>query len=197
MNGCLIMQVQKDEVKNRISEAALEEFLVAGYQQASMRNIAAKAGITVGNIYSYYSGKHDLFDKILESTLEEIRNLLSYQVNKNVDSNSYIAQLTDEITKVFLNNRAQFLILMNGCEGSDYENLVKSGLVKLASNRISEELLPKLCLEKMDTLLADSVSIALIEGLFNIFNKYGHEEERLSTLLSLFLTIFFGNINTK
>ena len=192
------MQVQKDEVKNRIIEAALEEFLVAGYSQASMRNIAAKAGITVGNIYSYYSGKHDLFDKILESTLEQIQELLSFQVNsEDCITGSYITQLTDDITKVFLKNRVQFLILMNGSEGSQYENLVKSGLVKLASKRLSEDLLPMLHMKKMDSLLADSIAIALIEGILNIFNKYGNEEERLSTLLSLFLTVIFGDIHAR
>ncbi|WP_337473853.1 helix-turn-helix domain-containing protein, partial [Jutongia sp.] len=36
-------------------KSAMEIFLEAGYQDASMRKIAAKAGITAGAIYKHFS----------------------------------------------------------------------------------------------------------------------------------------------
>ena len=36
------MQTRKEPVKNKIVEAALEEFLVTGYENSSMRNIATQ-----------------------------------------------------------------------------------------------------------------------------------------------------------
>jgi len=47
------MQILKEEVHNKIINAAKEEFLEYGYSGASMRRISKKIGMTVGNIYRY------------------------------------------------------------------------------------------------------------------------------------------------
>ena len=71
------MQVQKDDVRNKIIAAATEEFLNAGYQQSSMRNIAAQAGITVGNVYAYFGGKDALFESIISPVWQSLNRLIS------------------------------------------------------------------------------------------------------------------------
>jgi len=191
------MQVQKEEIKNRIMEAALEEFLLSGYRQSSMRNIAEQARITVGNIYSYFSGKDDLFENILEPAVQQLGSLVLMDVSYDSPlTNSTIEHITSSITKVFLDNRVEFLILMNGSEGSKYEN-IKGDIIKLAKHRIAADLLPKLPLKAKDSLLADSLAVAMIEGLLNIFNKYGGDEERLNCLVSEFLLVMLGDITEK
>ena len=45
-------QVLKDEIREKILAAALDEFFDRGYKLAAMRNIAAKAQIPTGLIYS-------------------------------------------------------------------------------------------------------------------------------------------------
>ena len=40
-----------------ILQSAKEIFLECGYQEASMRKIATRAGITPGAIYKHFSGK--------------------------------------------------------------------------------------------------------------------------------------------
>ena len=44
------MQTKKDEIRKTILEAAQKEFLIHGYEGASMRTIAKKANTTLGNI---------------------------------------------------------------------------------------------------------------------------------------------------
>ena len=46
----------------------MEIFLESGYQEASMRKIAAKAGITAGAIYKHFSGKEEMFDELFEAS---------------------------------------------------------------------------------------------------------------------------------
>src|SRR5262249_17646299 len=41
-------------------------FSRAGFAGASMRDIAAEAGMSVGNVYQYFSGKDDLYLAVLE-----------------------------------------------------------------------------------------------------------------------------------
>lgn len=187
------MQVQKEEIKNKIMDAAMEEFLITGYRQSSMRNIADQAGITVGNIYSYFSSKDDLLDNILQPTIQQLRNLVYMDVLDQPTSTLSLAHITESITKVFLANRTQFLMLMNSCSGSKYEN-TKNDLIELTKQRLGAELFPKLPKQANDVLLSESLAVALIEGIVNIFNKYGGDEERLSYLLRQFLFAIFGDI---
>lgn len=59
------MQVLKDDIKRRILDVARQEFNQRGFTKASMRDIAAKVGIGVGNLYNYYPSKDDLFRAVL------------------------------------------------------------------------------------------------------------------------------------
>jgi AcrR family transcriptional regulator len=188
------MQIQKDEIRNKINEAALEEFLVAGYTQSSMRNIASNAGITVGNIYSYFSSKEHLFESLLSETVERLHKLISIEVTPDDPvSSSNIEQITQAVAIAFMENRIQFLILMDGSVGSKYEN-IKSRLVELVSKRIHEQLVPILHLKSVDSLLSNSLAVAVIEGIITIFRNCGEDYERLKTLLSEFMTFIFGDL---
>lgn len=60
------MQQPKDEIKEKILSEARKEFSNLGYNKTSMRNIALKCGIGVGNIYHYFSSKECLFSTITE-----------------------------------------------------------------------------------------------------------------------------------
>lgn len=64
------MQTKKDEVKEQILECAKEEFLEKGFEKSSLRNIAKKAGVTKGNIYTYFPCKDSLFCELAKPALE-------------------------------------------------------------------------------------------------------------------------------
>ena len=70
------MQYLKESVRNNILESARNEFYQYGYRKASLREIAAKSGITVGNIYRYFSNKEDLLGEVL-SPLWQITDAIS------------------------------------------------------------------------------------------------------------------------
>jgi len=70
-------QILKDECREKIIKAAKEEFLKKGYKGASLRRIADKAGMTVGNLYRYYNNKEDLNKQIVVSTLDKIEDTLN------------------------------------------------------------------------------------------------------------------------
>lgn len=65
------MQHTKEEIRNRILEAAEIEFDENGYAGASMRKIVARAGTSLGNLYRYYANKEELFLSIVEPVMEE------------------------------------------------------------------------------------------------------------------------------
>lgn len=192
MNGCLIMQVPKPKVRKKILDSAIDEFLVAGYRRASMRNIAQQAGITVGNIYAYFSGKDDLFETIISPVLESVNKLVKMET---VGSTPSIDLFAETITAVFLANKKQFLILMRN-SAPKFAN-VRVQLTALVRERLIIDLLPKLPAQAQDPLLAEALAVAVIEGLLNIFRRYGGDDERLHHLVDEFLKSIFNNIDTR
>lgn len=100
-------QVLKEEVKNRIIKAAKIEFLEKGYKEATLRKIALKAHITVGNLYRYFNSKEELIGSICGPCLMEIEELIKketdnqlsfFKDNDNLDINKEI--IVDLITNV-------------------------------------------------------------------------------------------------
>ena len=55
-----------DETRGRILQAALELFARHGYEGASVRQIAAAAGVSLGMIRHYYGSKDGLYDACLD-----------------------------------------------------------------------------------------------------------------------------------
>ncbi len=53
-----------------ILEAAVRCFLEKGYHQTGVRDIAKQAGISLGNLYNHFPGKHDVLVEI--ATLERV-----------------------------------------------------------------------------------------------------------------------------
>jgi len=74
------VQIKKDEVRLKILEAATDEFLKRGYENASMRMIAQKAHTTQGNIYHYFQNKEILLEEILLPTIENIECMMSKHI---------------------------------------------------------------------------------------------------------------------
>ena len=66
------MSVKDHSLDGRIVEAAAAEFLEHGFQGASMRQIAQRAGLTTGALYNRYRNKDVLFCSLIEPFLREI-----------------------------------------------------------------------------------------------------------------------------
>lgn len=81
------------ELDKPIIEAAKIEFLKNGFQATSINNIAKKAGVTTGAIYTRYKGKDELFYSLIEALLKEVNverkenenSYMAYSIDKNLD----------------------------------------------------------------------------------------------------------------
>ncbi len=59
--------------KLQIVEAAMACFLEAGYHQTGVRDIARRAGISLGNLYNHFSGKEAVLAEIARLEADELR----------------------------------------------------------------------------------------------------------------------------
>lgn len=83
------MRESTKQTRERILKAAAEEMLHVGYQKASMRKIAADAGITAAALYKHFRGKKEIFETICDGIIEQLfakqRQLLPDDMEKRTD----------------------------------------------------------------------------------------------------------------
>lgn len=68
-NGCIGMEKDKQNTNQKILQAAKEEFLLKGYEKASLRSIAGQVGISATAIYRHFKDKETLFGALVEPDL--------------------------------------------------------------------------------------------------------------------------------
>jgi AcrR family transcriptional regulator len=72
-----------EDTRRRIYEAALDLFREKGFEQTTMRDIAAKAGVALGGAYYYFSSKEAIvlafYQEMQESSHEAILHAISGQ----------------------------------------------------------------------------------------------------------------------
>ena len=66
------MALKNHALDDKILHAAQTEFLENGYENASMRKIAAAAGVTIGAIYTRYATKDALFCGVVQPLIDRI-----------------------------------------------------------------------------------------------------------------------------
>ena len=71
-----IPKEQIDPNQLRIEESALELFTKQGFHGTNIRDIAKKAGVSQGAIYTYYSGKEAIFAGLVRSYRHSMRKFL-------------------------------------------------------------------------------------------------------------------------
>ena len=176
----------KDDPKQRIIDAALDEFLDRGYGHASMRAIAAQAGMTVGNIYLYFTGKERLFEALVGETVEKLRWMMAMQDA----SDESLRWLALRLHGIFLEKRVEFLILITRSEGSPYRGF-KEEIIDFAARKLEEQYGTG-----ESNLRFHPVSVALIEGLIDIFHRFP-SEGHLTDVLYFFLNHMLSGLTAR
>lgn len=66
------MDQAKNPTLEKILDVARQEFMKSDYQNASLREIVKKAGLTTGAFYGYFKNKEQLFDALVSTEYEEM-----------------------------------------------------------------------------------------------------------------------------
>jgi TetR/AcrR family transcriptional regulator, cholesterol catabolism regulator len=67
------------EGKERIAAAAADLFLSGGYHNTSVREIAQKAGVSVGSVFNYFTSKEEILFFLLSHVQSETMSILQEQ----------------------------------------------------------------------------------------------------------------------
>ncbi len=72
------------ETKELILQIARDEFMKKGFQNASMRTIAGKVGITATALYRHYASKEDIFDALVEPAISGWETMFKTETKRQV-----------------------------------------------------------------------------------------------------------------
>ena len=67
------MALKDHSLDDKIIKAAFDEFMEFGFQKASIRKIADRAGVTPGAVYTRYDSKDDLFCSLVSNFLSAVK----------------------------------------------------------------------------------------------------------------------------
>lgn len=152
------MQVKKREIRQRILDAAREHFLKYGFQDSSLRKIAAEAGISVSNMYNYFRNKDELFRNVVSPVADAIQAAFDrayegrdFDDRRNWSYEAHV-RMVESIAAFIDKNRAILKILAFKSYGSSYddykEELVEAySELSIAYMKAANEAVPDLKME--------------------------------------------------
>jgi AcrR family transcriptional regulator len=101
-----------EETRNRILDAALRLFRERGFEQTTMRDVAAEAGVATGAAYYYYRSKEDLVMAFYLRTDEEARESFAKAITASKDLKKRLRGIIDAKFAQFEEHRSLLRALL-------------------------------------------------------------------------------------
>lgn len=70
--GAPVRQSQKEATRQRVLTAARELFEAHGYEGATIRDIARRAGVAVGSVFTTFASKDEILSEVMQARLEAL-----------------------------------------------------------------------------------------------------------------------------
>ena len=189
------MRPVNEKLAEKLLEAGKQEFLERGFQGASMRSIAAAAGVTTGALYRYYTDKAVLLDALVQEPADTLE--AAYREQQRVFAEKPLQHQLAGLPEVSDGSAAwmmayiydhfdAFKLIVCCATGTKYEHYLDT-LIDIESesgrrliDRMQEEGFP---VRDMDDSLIHILSSALFHGMFETVRHdmsrekaYGHME---------------------
>ncbi|WP_223787998.1 TetR/AcrR family transcriptional regulator [Marinicella meishanensis] len=108
----------KAEKKQRMLDAALDEFYEKGFTAARMDDIAARCGLSKGTLYLYFNSKETLFNGLIETVAKPKQGHIVHMLQAAPSAHLALTALTEFVPQVIAEGRLPKLIkiLIGDCK---------------------------------------------------------------------------------
>lgn len=114
------MYVKDSDARERLLEAGKQEFLAYGFQNASLRRICSRVGMTTGALYSCFRNKEDLFASIVGDTMEELLHLMRKSCEAECADPSLSADSDVDMMRFLWPRRDIVMLLLEKADGTRF-----------------------------------------------------------------------------
>ncbi len=181
----------------KILEMARQEFLEKGFQDASLRTIVRKAGVTTGAFYRYYPTKEALFEALVKPHADQVISLLDQGIGQiqsmtpreQTDAMTQVtADYMDRILDYVYDHYDSFKLLICQAAGTVYENF----LHELVEHEVKATYQYMEALKSMghpvpslDEGLCHMISSGLFSGMFEMVVHDMNQEDARRRIIQL------------
>lgn len=170
------MQVLKQEIHDSILKQAENLFYDSGYEGASIRELAKRAGISTSNLYRYFESKSRLFEALMDTYSSQLTRSLSLFLQHDEDDvagGEHVETLVEVLCRLIQSNRKKFLILMEGSQGTRFEQVARQ-MIKTIETRIHDSTSGRLA---QYPAVVNIIARNFFKGVLHIVRSSTGEEE--------------------
>ena len=174
------MKKKNELAIDKILECAHAEFMEKGYECASMRTIAEKAGYTTGMLYARFADKSQLFKELVGEAADKLFDYFSKTEDDFAElppeqqrdqMHTYVAAKVDVMIDIIYDNFDAFKLIVCRSAGSGYEYYIDKMIDVETANTV--RFINKLNKAgiKMNEVRADlshMLSSAMFNGMFEV-----------------------------
>ena len=85
-----MINIHTSRTQDRLRQAALELFLVNGYQSTSLRDLASSIGVHAGSLYNHIENKQSLLFELIEECMDDLLNLTRRRLKRALPGQSRV-----------------------------------------------------------------------------------------------------------
>ena len=142
MMPAAVERPHRDEVRNRILAAAVQNFERDGYAGASLRRIASDAGFTKGAVYSNFGSKPDLFRQVCAARLasgeRDVVDALFPVLSSYGRPDDVMRSISEKLTEILLEDAPWQVILAEFRALARRDEEIAAAYSKLQAQRIAQ-----------------------------------------------------------
>jgi AcrR family transcriptional regulator len=116
-------------ISAKLIEAAREEFLIKGYEAASIRDIAAKAETSPRAVYTRFKNKEELFAAVVQPAIDSFYEQFRHDKEDYWDEESAKTRKPEDYYIRYLEyaytHKTEFILVLEKSAGTRYENFIK------------------------------------------------------------------------
>ncbi|MBN1623716.1 MAG: TetR/AcrR family transcriptional regulator [Clostridia bacterium] len=174
-------QVLKDEVRDKIVRTAERLFITRGYEKVSMSLIAKEAGMAVGNIYRYFSGKDMLYRYLAKPVTVKLMELFSKPMNSY--NKEEIGEKILGFLEIYDSEKDLLFLLLENSHNSDFHNL-KEDIINGFAEAVSvwHDNIKSGSSGKPDPSFIRAFTSAYVNGIISILAEKADEKVKRSRL---------------
>jgi len=129
-----------NKTKKAIFDAAIKVFSNSGYTEATMDEIALKAGVAKGTLYYHFKSKEEIFKFIISEGMNVIKEQIEEAVNKEDNPLEKLRVFYKAQLMLVYENRDFFKMLMSQLWGEELRHLEIRDTIKGYISGIEEHL---------------------------------------------------------
>lgn len=182
-------QMLKDSVRQKIINEAVNQFNETGYLQSKMKDIAIRAGVSVGNIYRYFNNKEDLFESIVQPVIEKIDDIFN-EMQKYTPTYEMTKESVATFINIYLQYQDIFVLVLENSSNTRFETMKNDIIEKFTQNILSFPVITeKVNQNKQFIFYVKAFSVAFINGVISILKENCSMEEKIKHV-----TFFIDNM---